>query len=110
MQKHFIKYGNLSGRYFNQSKIDSLTKFVNILVFGKEEFGDKKLVDIDEIEIWYGKENNFNFLSFICNTKKVLIRYYKVYSVFIDEKPEFTGVHQFDFFVLIYNLRKRLVV
>jgi hypothetical protein len=109
MQKDFIRYGNLNGRYFNQSKIDSLTKFVNIFVFGKEEFGDKKLIDIDKVEIWYDQQNDFNFLSFICNTKKVLIRYYKVYSVFIDEKPEFTGVHQFDFFVLIYNLRKRLV-
>ena len=74
-----IKYGNLQGRYFRQSAIDM------ILLPLAEELAER-MIAASDFEIWYDARKDFYHLKFICQGKTFNIRYYKVLSVYIDDK------------------------
>lgn len=74
-----VEYGNLTGQYFTQWRIDALLDLLQLIVYC---YSDTPLVEITDVKIWYDADEDYHRMSFYAPvTGKVMaVRLYKVWT------------------------------
>jgi hypothetical protein len=86
-----VELENKNHQYFTQWRIDDLIKLADNLT----NLG----LNLENAKIWYDDQEDYHMLQFSCNGKQFVIRYYKVYTAFIDGKTLWQGCVRSDLFL-----------
>lgn len=83
-----IERGPMSGRYFTQWRIDLLEELLHSVVFN---FGETRLVAVENAMVWYDDPNDFHRLSYDAAGNHIEVRLYKVFSSKINGSDGWVG-------------------
>ncbi len=83
-----IQYGNLSGQYFTQWRIDMLEELIDRVVYC---YRDTPIIEVSDVRIWYDASQDFHRLEFRSGGHVIEVRYYIVFSAKIDGRDGWTG-------------------
>ena len=85
-----VEYGNLTGQYFTQWRIDALLDLLQLIVYC---YSDTPLVEIAAVKIWYDAEEDFHRMSFYAPVTghTMAVRLYKVWTCQVDNVVTWQG-------------------
>lgn len=97
-----ITYGNQSGTYFTEWRMDLLREFLHVVVYA---YGDEQLVKLENIAMWYDDVQDFHYLAFVASGKRFEIRFYKVFSLCVDDVQNWSGCPRSEMSALASHIR-----
>lgn len=77
-----ITYGNMVGQDFTQWRVELLEDLLDVIVYC---YGDTPLVAVENICIWYDADKDFHRMSFESGGNRVVVRFYKFFSVSVND-------------------------
>lgn len=101
-----IEYGNLKGQYFTQWRIDLLKELLDYVVNGFAETQSK--IEASDVKIWYDPNIDFHILQFKANDQTTLVRFYKVFSCWVNGEELWIGCPRNEIVHLANIIRKRI--
>lgn len=85
-----VEYGNLTGQYFTQWRIDMLLELLELIVYC---YSDTPLVEITDVKIWYDADEDYHRMSFYApvTAKVMAVWLYKVWTCEINRVTTWQG-------------------